>query len=60
MFSQSVIDSMSVTELTELVGRIAREVDSRIDDPQDALDYCNALINLAGSLQERIEEVLED
>jgi hypothetical protein len=60
MFSQSSIDSMSIDELVNLVRSIAYEVSDRINDPQDALDYCNALSSLSQSLSERIECVLED
>jgi hypothetical protein len=60
MFSQSQIDSMSIDKLVTLVRSIATEVSNRIDDPQDALDYCFALSNLTQNLQERIEDVLED
>ena len=60
MFSQSSIDSMSIDELVNLVRSIAYEVSDRINDPQDALDYCFALSNLTQNLQERIEDVIED
>lgn len=60
MFSQSSIDSMSIDELVRTVRTIANEVSNRIDNPQDALDYCFALSNLTQNLQERIECVLED
>jgi hypothetical protein len=60
MFSQSSIDSMSIDELVNLVRSIAYEVSDRINDPQDALDYCHALGNLTQNLQERIEDVIED
>lgn len=60
MFSQSSIDSMSVTDLVRLIRNIANEVENRIDDPQDAYDYSNALILLSENLRDRIDEVLED
>lgn len=60
MFSQSSIDEMSIEELVKLIRSIAYEVSDRINDPQDALDYCFALSNLTQNLQERIECVLED
>ena len=60
MFSQGSIDSMSIDELVRTVRTVANEVSNRIDDPQDALDYCFALSNLTQNLQERIEDVLED
>ena len=60
MFSQGSIDSMSIDELVTLVRSVANEVSDRIDNPQDALDYCFALSNLTQNVQERIEDVLED
>ncbi len=60
MFSQSSIDAMNIDELVTLIRSIAYEVSDRINDPQDALDYCFALSNLTQNLQERIECVLED
>jgi hypothetical protein len=60
MFSQGSIDSMSIDELVTLIRSVANEVSNRIDDPQDALDYCFALSNLTQNLQDRIECVLED
>ena len=60
MFSQSQIDSMSIDDLVRLIRSMANEVSNRIDDPQDAYDYCNALSYLTRSLSERIECVLED
>ena len=53
-------DSMSIDDLVRTIRTVANEVSNRIDDPQDALDYCFALSNLTQSLQERIEDVLED
>ena len=61
MFSQGSIDAMSIEELVKLIKTMANEVEGRIDyHPEDALDYCNAVSNLASCLQERIEAVLED
>jgi hypothetical protein len=60
MFSQGSIDSMSIDDLVRTIRSIANEVSNRIDDPQDAYDYCNALSNITNSLRERIEDVLED
>jgi len=60
MFSESSIDAMSIEELVQLIKSIAHEVENRIDDPWDALDYCNALSNLTDNLRERIENYLED
>lgn len=60
MFSQSSIDSMSVTDLVRKIRTIANEVENRINDPQDAYDYSNALILLSENLRDRIDEVLED
>jgi hypothetical protein len=53
-------DSMSIDDLVRTIRTVANEVSNRIDDPSDALDYCHALSNLTSSLQERIEDVLED
>ena len=60
MFSQSSIDEMSVEELAKTIRSMTYSLENRLDDPQDAIDYCYAVINLAHSLQERLEAVLED
>ena len=61
MFSQSSIDQMSIEELVQLIKTMANEVEGRIDyNPEDAIDYCNAVCNLANSLRERIEKYTED
>lgn len=60
MFSQGSIDSMSITDLVATIKSMGREIESRIDNPEDALDYVNSLTNLTDSLRERIECVLED
>ena len=61
MFSQNSIDQMTIEELVKLIRSMANEIEGRIDrTPYDALDYCNAVSNLASCLQERIEAVLED
>jgi hypothetical protein len=60
MFSQGSIDSMSIDDLVRTIRSIANEVSNRIDNPYDAIDYCNALSSLSQSLSERIECVLED
>ena len=60
MFSQSIIDSMSVADLVRKIRTIANEVETRIGNPEDALDYCHALTNLSQNLTDRVEMVLED
>ena len=61
MFSQNSIDEMTIEELVKLIRSMANEVEGRIDyHPEDAIDYCNAVCNLANSLRERIEEYVED
>ena len=60
MFSQSSINSMSIEELVKTIRSVSYSVENRIDNPYDAYDYCNALINLSENLRERIEDVMED
>jgi len=61
MFSQSSLDSMSIQELVITVKKMANEVDNRIDlHPQDALDYCNAIITISSHLRDQIEDYVED
>jgi hypothetical protein len=58
--SQSQLDDMSVTELVSAIQSSAREVDERMDDAADALDYAHDLLALTNELRERIEGYLED
>lgn len=61
MFSQGTVDEMSIEELVKTVRSLAYSIENRIsDDPEDALDYCYALVNITDSLKDRIEGYLED
>jgi hypothetical protein len=60
MFSQGSIDQMSVEELAKTIRSLTYSLENQLDDPADAIDYCYAISNLASSLQERLEAVLED
>jgi hypothetical protein len=58
--SQSQLDDMSVTELVSAIKSSARQVDERIDDAEDALDYVQDIMALTHELRERIEGYLDD
>lgn len=58
--SQSQLDDMSVTELVSAIQSSAREVDQRMDDAWDALDYVHDLLALTNELRKRVEDYLED
>ena len=51
---------MSLQQVVSLSKNIALEIDMRLDDPYDALDYVNALSFIADNLRERFEAVTED
>jgi len=58
--SQSQLDDMSVTELVSAIKSSARQVDERINDADDALDYVQDIMALTNELRDRIEGYLED
>ena len=61
MFSQSVIDNMSVLEKVKKIKQLTYSLENNVqDNPEDAQDYLNALINIAQSLSQDIEDYLED
>jgi hypothetical protein len=60
MFSQKSIDDMPILDLVRLIKSMANEVSIRIDDAEDALDYCHALSNLTQNLTQRIEDYIEE
>jgi hypothetical protein len=60
MFSQSTIDNSSDEELIDLIQRIAREVEDRLSDTDDAHDYCNSLSFLVDSLRDRLSDRLDE
>jgi hypothetical protein len=60
MFSQSTIDNSSDEELIDLIQRIAREVEDRLSDTDDALDYCNSLSFIVDSLRDRLSDRLDE
>jgi hypothetical protein len=60
MFSQSIIDNSSDEELIELIQRIAQEVEDRLSDTDDALDYANSLSILVDSLRDRLSVRLDE
>jgi len=51
---------MSVTELVSAIKSSARQVDERINDADDALDYVQDIMALTHELRERIEGYLAD
>jgi hypothetical protein len=61
MFSQTVIDNMSVIELVSKIKLLSVQIDNHIqDDPHTALDYCNAVKVLTDKLAESIEDYIAD
>ena len=60
MFSQSTIDNGSDEELIDLIQRIAREVEDRLSDTDDALDYANSLYILVDTLRDRLSDRLDE
>jgi len=58
--SQSQLDDMSVSELVNAIKSSARQVDERINDADDALDYVQDIMALTNELRDRIEGYLED
>jgi hypothetical protein len=60
MFSQSTIDNHSDEELIDLIQRISQEVEDRLSDTDDALDYANSLSILVDSLCDRLSTRLDE
>ena len=60
MFSQSTIDNHSDEELISLIQTIAQEVEDRLSDTDDALDYANSLSILVDSLRDRLSDRLDE
>ena len=61
MFSQSVIDNMSVLEKVKKIKQLTYSLENNVqDNPEDAQDYLNAMIIIAQSLSQDIEDYLED
>jgi hypothetical protein len=60
MFSQSTIDNHSDEELISLIQTIAQEVEDRLSDTDDALDYCNSLSILVDNLRDRLSVKLDE
>jgi hypothetical protein len=60
MFSQSTIDNHSDEELINLIQTIAQEVEDRLSDTDDALDYANSLSILVDSLCDRLSTRLDE
>lgn len=60
MFSQSSLDSMSIEDLVKKIRSMTYSLENHLDNPLDAWNYCNALINLSESLRDRIDEQVED
>jgi hypothetical protein len=60
MFSQKSIDSHSDEELIDLIQRISQEVEDRLSDTDDALDYANSLSILVDNLRDRLSERLDE
>jgi len=60
MFSQSTIDNSSDEELIDLIQRITQEVEDRLSDTDDALDYCNSLSILVDNLRDRLSDRLDE
>jgi hypothetical protein len=60
MFSQSTIDNHSDEELISLIQTIAQEVEDRLSDTDDALDYANSLSILVDNLRDRLSTRLDE
>lgn len=60
MFSQNSINEHSDEELIDLIQRISQEVEDRLSDTDDALDYANSLSILVDNLRDRLSERLEE
>ena len=60
MFSEKTLNKMSLQQVVSLSKNIALEIDMRLDDPYDAIDYVNALSFIVDNLRERLEAVTED
>ena len=60
MFSQKSIDNHSDEELISLIQTIAQEVEDRLSDTDDALDYANSLSILVDNLRDRLSTRLDE
>jgi|APGre2960657404_1045060.scaffolds.fasta_scaffold10333_8 hypothetical protein len=60
MFSQNSINEHSDEELIDLIQRISQEVEDRLSDTDDALDYANSLSILVDNLRDRLSERLDE
>jgi len=60
MFSQTSINEHSDEELIDLIQTITQEVEDRLSDTDDALDYCNSLSILVDNLRDRLSERLDE
>jgi hypothetical protein len=60
MFSQSMIDDMSIDELVQTIKSMVNEVHNRLDDHVDALDYTYAVSFLTDNLKDRLCAYIED
>jgi hypothetical protein len=60
MLSQKSIDNHSDEELISLIQTIAQEVEDRLSDTDDALDYANSLSILVDNLRDRLSTRLDE
>ena len=60
MFSQKSIDNHSDEELISLIQTITQEVEDRLSDTDDALDYCHSLSILVDNLRDRLSVRLDE
>lgn len=60
MFSQNSINEHSDEELIDLIQRISQEVEDRLSDTDDALDYANSLSILVDNLRDRLSVRLDE
>ena len=60
MFSQTSINEHSDEELIDLIQRISQEVEDRLSDTDDALDYANSLSILVDNLRDRLSDRLDE
>lgn len=60
MFSQTIIDNKSDKELIDLIQRIAGEVETSLNDVEEAHDYANSLSILVDNLRERLSKQCDE
>lgn len=60
MFSQSQINNMSIIDLVETIRKLTHSLDKCIDQPYQAIDYCQAIEILSNELTVRVENYMHE